>query len=107
MAFKTILTLAACVAAFSAMPVYADSVPVEGVVIAILGDSDRVDLLPGQTIIFRPEAGKLTFIRFVEGPMEPEEGELNTSFSITVPSSPTNFIVSLPLPGKRKSVALY
>ena len=92
MAFKTILTLAACVAAFSAMPVYADSVPVEGVVIAILGDSDRVDLLPGQTIIFRPEAGKLTFIRFVEGPMEPEEGELKLAFGSL--AGQTSLIVS-------------
>ena len=80
MALKRILTLAACAAAVSAMPVYADSVPAAGVVTAILGDSDRVDLLPGQTIIFRPEAGKLTFIRFVEGPMEPQEGELKLEF---------------------------
>ena len=80
MAFKRILTLAAWVAAVSAMPVYADSVRAEGVVTAILGDSDRVDLLPGQTIIFRPENGKMTFIRFVEGPMEPQEGELKLEF---------------------------
>ena len=80
MAFKQILTLAACATAFLAAPVSADNAPAEGVVIAILGDSDRVDLLPGQTIIFRPEAGKLTFIRFVEGPMEPEEGELKLEF---------------------------
>ena len=37
----------------------------------------------------------------------PEAGASNTSFSITVPSSPTNFIVSLPGPGIKKSVALY
>ena len=77
MILKYILALAAAVVT---APVRADVEPAEGVVIAILGDSDRVDLLPGQTIIFRPEAGKLTFIRFVEGPMEPEEGELKLEF---------------------------
>ena len=80
MTFKHITTLAASVAAFLASPVSADSVPAAGVVIAILGDSDRIDLLPGQTIIFRPDAGKLTLIRFVEGPMEPQEGELKLEF---------------------------
>lgn len=78
--FTRILTLAACAGAFLPAPVFADSSPAEGVVIAILGDSDRVDLLPGQTIIFRPEAGKLTFIRFVDGPMEPQDGELKLEF---------------------------
>lgn len=80
MMFTRILTLAGCAAAFLSAPVFADSSPAEGVVIAILGDSDRVDLLPGQTIIFRPEAGKLTFIRFVDGPMEPQDGELKLEF---------------------------
>ena len=75
-----ILVSAACATAFLAAPVSADSAPPQGVVIAILGDSDRVDLLPGQTIIFRPDAGKLTFIRFVEGPMEPQDGELKLEF---------------------------
>ena len=37
----------------------------------------------------------------------PAPGASNTSCSITLPSSPTNLIVSLPLPGKRKSVARY
>jgi hypothetical protein len=80
MPFKRILTFAAFAAAFMAVPVNADPAPAEGVVIAILGDSDRVDLLPGQTIIFRPKGGKLTMIRFVEGPMEPDEGELKLEF---------------------------
>ena len=80
MAFKQILTLAAWATAFLAAPISADSASAEGVVIAMLGDSDRVDLLPGQTIIFRPEAGKLTFIRFVEGPMQPQAGELKLEF---------------------------
>jgi hypothetical protein len=80
MPFERILTLAAYAAAVLAVPVYADSAPAEGVVIAIMGDSDRVDLLPGQTIIFRPDAGKLTFIRFVKGAMEPKEGELKLEF---------------------------
>lgn len=80
MAFKHIVALAASAAALLAAPVSADSAPTEGVVIAILGDSDRVDLLPGQKIIFRPDAGRLTFIRFVEGPMEPHAGELKLEF---------------------------
>ena len=37
----------------------------------------------------------------------PAPGDLNTSFSITVPSSPTNLMVSVPLPGTLKSVARY
>src|ERR1700722_17757468 len=37
----------------------------------------------------------------------PEPGVLKTSRSITWPSSPTNFIVSVPLPGNLKSVARY
>ena len=37
----------------------------------------------------------------------PAPGNLNTSFSITVPSSPSNLIVSRPLPGTMKSVARY
>src|SRR6185295_18947898 len=37
----------------------------------------------------------------------PAPGDLNTSRSITVPSSPTNFIVSVPLPGNLMSVARY
>ncbi len=37
----------------------------------------------------------------------PPPGALNTSFSITLPSSPTNLMVSVPLPGKVKSVARY
>jgi hypothetical protein len=77
---KRILTLAACAAGVLAMPVSADTPPGEGTIIAILGDSDRVDLLPGQTIIFRPEAGRLTMIRFVEGPIEPADGELKLEF---------------------------
>jgi hypothetical protein len=77
---KRILTLAACAAGVLAMPVSADTPPGEGTIIAILGDSDRVDLLPGQTIIFRPEAGRLTMIRFVEGPIEPGDGELKLEF---------------------------
>ena len=37
----------------------------------------------------------------------PAPGASKTSRSMTAPSSPTNFSVSLPLPGKRKSVARY
>ena len=37
----------------------------------------------------------------------PALGALKTSRSITVPSSPTNFIDSVPLPGNLKSVARY
>src|ERR1700743_2411535 len=37
----------------------------------------------------------------------PPPGALNTSCSMTLPSSPTNLMVSTPLPGKRKSVARY
>ena len=37
----------------------------------------------------------------------PAPGASNTSRSITSPSSPSNLIVILPLPGKRKSVARY
>jgi hypothetical protein len=44
MALKYILALAAAVVT---APVRADAEPAEGVVTAILGDSDRVDLLPG------------------------------------------------------------
>ncbi len=80
MEFKRILTLAVCAAAVMAMPANADTAPSEGVVIAIMGDSDRIDLLPGQTIIFQPEKGRMTSIRFVKGPMEPEKGELKLEF---------------------------
>ncbi len=78
---KYILGLAACVAAALAAPVYADNAPTEGVITAIMGDSSRIDLLPGQTIIFQPDNGKMTLIRFVEGPMEPEKGELKLAFT--------------------------
>ena len=37
----------------------------------------------------------------------PEPGVWNTSRSITLPSSPVNLSVIVPLPGKRKSVARY
>ena len=37
----------------------------------------------------------------------PLDGALKTSFSIILPSSPSNLIESLPFPGKVKSVALY
>src|SRR6187402_1115348 len=37
----------------------------------------------------------------------PADGLLNTSCSMVWPSSPTNLIDSVPLPGNRKSVALY
>ena len=37
----------------------------------------------------------------------PLPGALNTSRSITLPSSPTNLMVSVPLPGNLKSVARY
>ena len=37
----------------------------------------------------------------------PDDGAWKTSCSIVSPSSPTNLMVSVPLPGKRKSVALY
>src|SRR4029450_13832558 len=37
----------------------------------------------------------------------PQPGALKTSFSITVPSSPTNFIDSVPLLGNLMSVARY
>jgi hypothetical protein len=77
MALKYILALAAAVVT---APVRADVEPAEGVVTAILGDSDRVDLLPGQAIIFVPAGGRMTFIRFVEGPMEPGQGELKLEF---------------------------
>ena len=80
MPFERMLTLAAFAAAALAVPVYADPAPAEGFVIATMGDSDRVDLLPGQTIIFRPVAGKLTSIRFVKGTIEPDAGELKLEF---------------------------
>lgn len=53
----------------------------EGFVVALMSTSDRIDLLPGQAIIFVPDGGKMTFIRFVEGPMEPELGELKLEFA--------------------------
>ena len=37
----------------------------------------------------------------------PEPGALNTSRSITLPSSPVNLSVIVPLPGNLKSVARY
>ena len=37
----------------------------------------------------------------------PAPGDLNTSRSITLPSSPTNLSVSVPLAGNLKSVARY
>ena len=37
----------------------------------------------------------------------PLDGALKTSFSIILPSSPSNLIESLPFPGNVKSVALY
>lgn len=84
--------MCAGIAAIMATPVFADPNHDEGVVIAIMGTSDRVDLLPGQAIIFTPEAGRMTMIRFVEGPMEPEDGELKLEFSTLAGS--TSLIVS-------------
>lgn len=52
----------------------------EGVVVAMMSASDRIDMLPGQAVIFVPDGGKMTFIRFVKGPMQPEAGELKLEF---------------------------
>jgi hypothetical protein len=67
-------------ALLASAPAIADEQAKEGVITAIMSISDQVDLLPGQAIIFKPEKGKLTMIRFVEGPMEPGPGELRLEF---------------------------
>ncbi len=46
-------------------------------------------------------------VEVVHGHGHAGAGALKTSFSMTWPSSPTNLIVSLPLPGNLKSVARY
>lgn len=76
------LALALAVPIGLAAPLYADNAA-EGVVVAMMSTSDRIDLLPGQAIIFVPDRGKMTFIRFVQGPMEPEQGELKLEFTVT------------------------
>lgn len=76
---KTLLLVAACL--FTVPPASAEIEEREGSVIALLGDSHRVDLVRGQSIIFRPDKGKMAQIRFVEGPMEPGEGELRLDFA--------------------------
>jgi hypothetical protein len=75
------LALALALVACSSSALWAEDAPQEGFVVALMSTSDRIDLLPGQAIIFVPEAGKMTFIRFVEGPMEPELGELKLEFA--------------------------
>ncbi len=80
MVLRFLISIAACAGASAAAPVYGDTAPTKGVVTAIMATSDRVDLLPGQTIIFKPEKGKMTFIRFVEGAIEPGDGELKLEF---------------------------
>lgn len=75
------LSLALLLAACSPNALCAQDAPQEGFVVALMSTSDRIDLLPGQAIIFVPDGGKMTFIRFVEGPMEPELGELKLEFA--------------------------
>ena len=53
----------------------------EGVVTAIMSVADRLDLLPGQSIVFKPDRGKMTMILFVEGPWEPKAGEIKLEFT--------------------------
>lgn len=76
------LACAAALATALPAPGSAEEPAQEGVVVAMLSTSDRVDLLPGQAIIFVPEGGKMTYIRFVKGPMEPEEGELKLELTM-------------------------
>ena len=52
----------------------------EGVVTAMMAVADRIDLLPGQSIVFKPDRGKMTTILFVEGNWEPKEGEIMLEF---------------------------
>ncbi len=76
------LTLALALVACSSSALSAEDAPQEGFVVALMSTSDRIDLMPGQAIIFVPDGGKMTFIRFVEGPMEPELGELKLEFTV-------------------------
>lgn len=65
-------------ALFLAAPLAAEEP--EGVVTTIIASADHIDLLPGQSVIFRPDGGQMTMIRIVEGKMEPMEGELRLEF---------------------------
>jgi hypothetical protein len=73
----------------------------------VLGrEIDRV--LADQAVVQRG-AGEVAdrVVEVVHAMATPAPGNWKTSFSMTVPSSPTNFIVSVPLPGNLKSVARY
>jgi opacity protein-like surface antigen len=53
----------------------------EGVVTAIMAAADRLDLLPGQSILFTPDRGKMTMILFTEGKWEPDDGQIKLEFT--------------------------
>lgn len=55
-------------------------IPVQATITGIMSVADRLDLLPGQSIIFKPDRGKMTMIRFFEGELEPEDGEIMLEF---------------------------
>ena len=74
------MVFAAALAACMPGALSAEEPTEEGVVVAMMSASDRIDLLPGQAVIFVPDGGKMTFIRFVKGPMQPEAGELKLEF---------------------------
>lgn len=74
------MVLAFALAACLPGALFAEEPNEEGVVVAMMSASDRIDLLPGQAVIFVPDGGKMTFIRFVKGPMQPEAGELKLEF---------------------------
>lgn len=82
MAPNCVIAFALAATGLSASNVFAQGTQNTGMITAILTNSDRVDLLPGQTIIFKPDKGKMTRIRFVDGPMEPGEGELKLEFGM-------------------------
>lgn len=74
------LVLAALLTAGTAQSVSADNKK-EGVMTAMMAAADRLDLLPGQSIIFTPDRGKMTMILFVEGAWEPDEGQIKLEFT--------------------------
>jgi hypothetical protein len=47
----------------------------------IMAPTNQIDLLPGQSVIFKPAKGKMQEIRIIEGNIKPGAGELRADFS--------------------------
>jgi hypothetical protein len=75
------LFLAACLAAMTPHMASAAEEEGEGVVTGMMAVADRLDLMPGQSIVFTPDRGKMMTILFVEGPWKIGEGQIKLEFT--------------------------